>query len=67
MTYNGMLEDCITLDGGNVRCNELRNDLIVSRDAGSYMGILRWPFGCPQTMPGIRGHAGITKFSPLRY
>ena len=44
MTYNGMLEDCITLDGGNVRCNELRNDLIVSRvsrDADSYMGILR--------------------------
>ena len=41
MTYNGMQEDCITLDGRNVRCNELRNDLIVSRDAGSYMGILR--------------------------
>ena len=41
MTYNGTLEDYITPDGGILRCNELRNDLIVSRGAGSYMGILR--------------------------
>ena len=41
MTYNGLLEECITSDGGNSRCNEMRNDLIVSTDAGSYLGSLR--------------------------